>query len=188
MKTASFVGVNLPQTPVHLVQILNSIFQWGDFNPGTLTFNPNSMKISNWTTNVANQMKNDLDWLGFTHFVAKIYQSQITRFWGKILNSNFCLCKKIDISQLCQLGQIWTEIRSLNTHVWCWFTSNVDNVWTLHQPDQWRWLRDTLLTILGWIGLIDVEGKALYEWFSNGWIKIMFDCKCCFNKWKCYYY
>ena len=104
MKTASFLGVILPQTPVHLVQILNSIFQWGDFNPGTLTFNPNSMKISNWTTSVANQMKNDLDWPGFTRFVAKIYQSQITRFWGKILNSNFRLCKKIDISQLWFLG------------------------------------------------------------------------------------
>ena len=90
----------IPQTPVYLAQILNSILQWGDFNPGTLTFNPNSMKISNWTTSVANQMKNDLDWPGFTGFVAKIYQSQITRFWGKILNSNFCLCKKIDISQL----------------------------------------------------------------------------------------
>ena len=101
MKTASFVGVILPQTPVHLVQILYSILQWVDFNPGTLTFNPNSMKISNWTTNVANQMKNNLDWPGFTRFVAKIYQSQITHFLGKILNSNFCLCKKFDISQLC---------------------------------------------------------------------------------------
>ena len=105
MKTASFVGVNLPQTPVHLVQILNSIFQWGDFNPGTLTFNPNSMKISNWTTNLANQSHNDLDWPGFTRFVANTYQSQITRFWGKILNSSYCLCKKFDISQLC--GQLW---------------------------------------------------------------------------------
>ena len=102
MKTASFVGVILPQTPVHLAQILNSIFQWGDFNPGTFTFNPNSMKISNWTTNVANQTKNDLDWPGFTRFVTKTYQSQITRFWGKILNSICCLCKKFDISQLCQ--------------------------------------------------------------------------------------
>ena len=101
MKTASFVGVILPQTPVHLVQILNSIFQWGDFNPGTFTFNPNSMKISNWTTNLANQSHNDLDWPGFTRFVANTYQSRITRFGGKISNSNFCLCKKFDISQLC---------------------------------------------------------------------------------------
>ena len=100
MKTASFVGVILPQTPVHLAQILNSIFQWGDFNPGTFTFNPNSMKISNWTTNVANQTYKDLDLPGFTRFVAKIYQLRITRFWGKILNSNFYLCKKIEILQL----------------------------------------------------------------------------------------
>ena len=61
MKAASFVGVILPQTPVHLAQILNSIFHWGDFNPGTLTFNPNLMKISEWTTNVANQINNDQD-------------------------------------------------------------------------------------------------------------------------------
>ena len=58
------------------------------------------MKISNWTTNVANQTYKDLDLPGFTRFVAKIYQLRITRFWGKILNSNFCLCKKFDISQL----------------------------------------------------------------------------------------
>ena len=100
MKTASFVGVILLQTPVHLAQILNSIFQWGDFNPGTFTFNPNSVKITNWTTNVANQTNKDLDLPGFTRFVAKIYQSQITRFCGKMLNSNFFLCKKFDISQL----------------------------------------------------------------------------------------
>ena len=50
--------------------------------------------------NVANQSNNDLDWPGFTRFVAKTYQSQITRFWGKILNSSFCLWKKFDISQL----------------------------------------------------------------------------------------
>ena len=61
------------------------------------------MKISNWTTNVANQTYKDLDLPGFTRFVAKIYQLRITRFWGKILNSNFCLCKKFDISQLCDL-------------------------------------------------------------------------------------
>jgi len=59
------------------------------------------MKISNWTTNVANQTYKDLDLPGFTRFVAKIYQLRITRFWGKILNSNFYLCKKFDISQLC---------------------------------------------------------------------------------------
>ena len=59
------------------------------------------MKISNWTTNVANQTYKDLDLPGFTRFVAKIYQLRITRFWGKSLNSNFCLCKKFDISQLC---------------------------------------------------------------------------------------
>ena len=53
------------------------------------------MKISNWMTNVANQPNNDLDWPRFTCFVAKTYQSQITRFWGKILNSNFCLCKNL---------------------------------------------------------------------------------------------
>ena len=98
MKTTSFVGVNLPQTPVHLVQILNSIFQWGDFNPGTFTFNPNAMKISNWTTNVANQTNNDLDLPGFTRFVAKTYQLQSMLFLGKILNKNLYLCKKIDIS------------------------------------------------------------------------------------------
>ena len=40
MKTASIVGAILPQTPVHLAQILNSIFQWGDFNPGTFTLKP----------------------------------------------------------------------------------------------------------------------------------------------------
>ena len=95
MKTACFIGVILPQTPVHLAQILNSIFQWGDFNQGTFTFNPNSMKISNWTTNVANQSNNNLDWPGFTCFVAKTYQSRITLFWGKILNSNFVCVKKL---------------------------------------------------------------------------------------------
>ena len=100
MKTASFVGVILPQTPIHLAQIQNSIFLWDDFNPGTFTFNQNSIKISNWTTNVANQTYKDLDLPGFTRFVAKIYQLRITRFWGKILNSNLCLCKKFDISQL----------------------------------------------------------------------------------------
>ena len=36
MKTASFVGVILPQTPVHLAQILNSIFQWGDLTQAHL--------------------------------------------------------------------------------------------------------------------------------------------------------
>ena len=46
---------------VHLAQIVNCKFQLGNFNPGTFTFNPNSMKISNWTTNVANQTNNDLD-------------------------------------------------------------------------------------------------------------------------------
>ena len=103
MKTASFVGVILPQTPIHLAKIQNSIFLWDDFNPGTFTFNPNSVKITNWTTNVANQSHNDLDWPGFTRFVANTYQSQITCFWGKSLNSNYCLCKKFDISQLwCQ--------------------------------------------------------------------------------------
>ena len=61
------------------------------------------MKISNWTTNIANQTNNDLDWPGFTGFVAKRNQSRITRFWGKSLNSNFYLCKIYDISQLCIL-------------------------------------------------------------------------------------
>ena len=67
------------------------------------------MKISNWTTNVANQTYKDLDLPGFTRFVAKIYQLRITRFWGKILNSNFCLCKKFDILQL------WTTIVLVHT-------------------------------------------------------------------------
>ena len=61
------------------------------------------MKISNWTTNIANQTNDDLDWPGFTGFVAKTNQSRITRFWGKGLNSNFYLCKIYDISQLCIL-------------------------------------------------------------------------------------
>ena len=59
------------------------------------------MKTSNWTTNAANQTNNDLDLLGFTRFVAKTYQAPITRFWGKIFNSNFYLCEKLDILQLC---------------------------------------------------------------------------------------
>ena len=54
----------------------------------------------------SNQSNNDLNWPGFTCFVAKTYPSRITRFWGKILNSNFCLCKKFDISQLCLLGHL----------------------------------------------------------------------------------
>ena len=33
-------------------------------------------------------------------FVAKTHQSQFSRFWGKILNPNFYLCKKIDIMKL----------------------------------------------------------------------------------------
>ena len=39
---------------------------------GAKVFSPNSMKISNWTTNVTNQTNSDLDWPGFTHFVVKI--------------------------------------------------------------------------------------------------------------------
>ena len=85
----------IPQTPVHWAQILNSIFQLGDFNPGTFTFNTNSMKISNWTTNVANQSNNDLDWPGFTHFVAKTYQSRITRFGGKFWTQIFVCVKNL---------------------------------------------------------------------------------------------
>ena len=34
-------------------------------------------------------------------FVAKTHQSQFTRFWGKILNPNFYLCKQNDIMKLC---------------------------------------------------------------------------------------
>ena len=108
----------LPQTPVHLAQMLNSIFECGNFNQGTFTFNPNSMKISNWTTNLANQSHNDLDWPGFTRFVANTYQSRSTRFWGKILNSNYCLCKKIDISQLCpSLNVSFNTILSTDIYV-----------------------------------------------------------------------
>ena len=58
------------------------------FTPVIITFNPNTMKISNWTKNIAKQTNNDLDWTGFMHFVAKTYQSRITRFWGNILKSN----------------------------------------------------------------------------------------------------
>ena len=68
------------------------------------------MKISNWTKNVANQTNKDLDLPGFTRFVAKTYQLRITRFWGKILNSNFCLYKKFDISQLCLSGKKTTKL------------------------------------------------------------------------------
>ena len=100
MKTASFVGVILP--PETCTFSPNSKFQWGNFNPGTFTFNPNSMKKSNLTMNIAKQTNNDLDWPGFMLFVTKTYQTRITRFWGKILNSNFYLCNKIDISQLCK--------------------------------------------------------------------------------------
>ena len=81
MKTASFVGVILPQTPEHVAQTLNSIFQWGDFNLGTFTFNPNSMKISNWTTNVANQSHNDLDWAGL-RILSQIHISRKLRVFG----------------------------------------------------------------------------------------------------------
>ena len=75
MKTASFVGVNLPQTPVHLVQILNSIFQWGDFNPFYEDIQLDDERSK------PNEKR-----LGLTRiyaFFAKIYQSQIMRFWVK---------------------------------------------------------------------------------------------------------
>ena len=37
-------------------------------------------------------------------FVAKTHQSRFTHFWGKILNPNFDLCKRIDIMKLCGKG------------------------------------------------------------------------------------
>ena len=56
---------------------------------------------------------------GFTHFCRENTPVVFTRFWGKILNSNFCLCKKIDIMKLwfpddpiCQLRRsyLWGKI------------------------------------------------------------------------------
>ena len=91
MKTASLVGVILPPTPVHVAQILNSIFQWGVFNPGTFTFNPNSMKISNWTTNVAKQTNNDLDWPGLSR---KHISRELRVFGVKFWTQNFVCVKK----------------------------------------------------------------------------------------------
>ena len=97
MKTASFLGVILPQTPVHLVQILNSIFQL----PRHTYIQPKFYEDIQLDDERSKPNDNGLDLPGFTGFVAKIYQSQITRFWGQILNSICCLCKKFDISQLC---------------------------------------------------------------------------------------
>ena len=65
MKTASFLGVILPQTPVHLVQILNSIFQlprhtyiqpkfYEDIQLDDERSKPNENDLD---LNVANQMK-----------------------------------------------------------------------------------------------------------------------------------
>ena len=88
----------------------------------TVTYvHPNSMKISNWTTNVANQMKTKLDWPGLTGFVAKIYQSQITCFWGRILNSICCICV--------------TNLTFRNTDVVLWLCPKVDWVWG--ESDRW---------------------------------------------------
>ena len=104
MKTASFLGVILPQTPVHLVQILNSIFQL----PRHTYIQPKFYEDIQLDDERSKPNDNDLDWPGFTGFVAKIYQSQITRFWGQILNSICCLCKKFDISQLWSLSLFLT--------------------------------------------------------------------------------
>ena len=63
MKTASIVGAILPQTPVHLAQILNSIFQWVILTQTHLHLTQILYilkKISNWMTKVANQTNNDL--------------------------------------------------------------------------------------------------------------------------------
>ena len=61
MKTASIVGAILPQTPVHLAQILNSIFEWGDFNQGTFTFNPTSNEDIQLDNERSKPIHNDLD-------------------------------------------------------------------------------------------------------------------------------
>ena len=104
MKTASFVGVILPQTPVHLAQILNSIFEWGDFNQGTFTFNPNSLKISNWTTNVANQSNNNLNWrvLSQKHIRRKLRVFGV-KFWTQIV---------VCVKKLTFRNSVWKVINS----------------------------------------------------------------------------
>ena len=84
MKTASFVGVILPQTPIHLAQIQNSIFLWDDFNPGTFTFNQNSIKISNWTTNVQSHKPNPtMTWIDQDlRVLSRIHISRELRIFG----------------------------------------------------------------------------------------------------------
>ena len=85
------------------------------FTPDTYTFNPNTKAGVKYL-----EVLGKLFWcfiklicvwffeLNYGHmnqdlrtFVAKTHQSRFMRFWGKILNSNFCLCKKIDIIKLC---------------------------------------------------------------------------------------
>ena len=121
MKTASFLGVILPQTPVHLVQILNSIFQL----PRHTYIQPKFYEDIQLDDERSKPNDNDLDWPGFTGFVAKIYQSQITRFWGQILNSICCLCIKFDISQL------WSYLSAKIYLIWCWKDFRTSDKWSL---------------------------------------------------------
>ena len=66
----------------------------------TLTFNPNSMRISNWARNVANQMKTTWIDQGLRGLSQKYISRKLRVFWGQILNSICCLCNNYDVSQL----------------------------------------------------------------------------------------
>ena len=54
----------------------------------------------------------------------KTYQLRITRFWGKIFNSNFHPCKKFDILQVCGFDPSWDV-----EMVWFWYSWDVEMVW-----------------------------------------------------------
>ena len=82
-----FIGVILPQAPVYLTQTnndfpLSPVKSWNKY-------------LTIWIELWAHKMQ------GFTRFVVKTNKSWFTRFWGKILNSNFHPCKKFDILQVC---------------------------------------------------------------------------------------
>ena len=85
-----FIGVILPQAPVYLTQTnndfpLSPVKSWNKY-------------LTIWIELWAHKMQ------GFARFVVKTNKSWFTRFWGKILNSNFHPCKKFDILQVWERG------------------------------------------------------------------------------------
>ena len=103
------------------------VFQWGQFYPRHLC-TPYILPSIQWMQQTKPTMTYRAHYdvelkahkQGFTHFVAKRKKLPFTRFWGKILNSNFHPCKTFDISQ------VWSNLRQIYTYcfVWCFFLIN----------------------------------------------------------------